>query len=64
MNPNFNLLLVNYNIENIYPPEEDVVFLTEIKVRRRNNAVLNNVSDLESESFKKYWTQYFSGYFR
>ena len=52
MNSNFNFLLVNYNIENIYPPEEDDIFLTETKVRRRNNAVLNNFSDLESESSK------------
>ena len=52
MNSNFNFLLVNHNIENIYPPEEDDIFLTETKVRRRNNAVLNNFSDLESESSK------------
>ena len=48
--PNFNLkfdvfsntfyLIVNWNIENIYSSYEDDIFLTQIKVRRRNNLAI------------------------
>mgnify|MGYP003689852179 CR=1 FL=1 len=44
-------LLVHWNIENMYTPFEDDIFHTQIKVRRRNNlAILNDFTDLESES--------------
>ena len=35
-----HLLLVNWNIENMYSSYEDDIFLTQIKVRRRNNLAI------------------------
>ena len=49
-------LLVNRNIENVYFPLEDDIFLTQIKSQKEkqsgNNAgaVSNDFTDLESES--------------
>ena len=45
------LLLVNWNIENMYFPFEDDIFLTEEKQSGNNaNAVVKNFTDLVSES--------------
>ena len=50
-----HLLLVNWNIENLYSSYEVNIFLMQIKVRSRNNLAimgiwrLNDFSDLESE---------------
>ena len=50
-----HLLLVNWNIENLYSSYEDNIFLMQIKVKSRNNLAimgicrLNDFSDLESE---------------
>ena len=46
MKPNFNLmsfkhlLPVNWNIEIMYSPFENDIFITQIKVKRRNNLAI------------------------